>query len=67
MGKKDIEINRCSLSLFDLHPQQRDRAQYLLDTGYQVYPMASNPPFEPRQRDDEEVYENMEGKSWISA
>ncbi|KAK2565456.1 hypothetical protein P5673_010519 [Acropora cervicornis] len=42
--------------------EQRDRTQYLLDTGYQIYPMASNPSFEPRQRDDGEVYENMEGR-----
>lgn len=41
--------------------EQRDRTQYLLDTGYQIYPMVPNPSFEPRQHDDGEVYENMEG------
>lgn len=59
MGNKD----RFSFTLFDLYPQPRDRTQYLLDTGYQIYPMVSNPSFEPRQRDDGEVYESMEGKS----
>lgn len=43
---------------------QRDRIQYLLDTGYQMLPMVSTPvvqPFETQNRDDEQVYEDMDG------